>query len=128
MKRALIVLLSLLLPGAAAAQDVSGLWRTEAAAPGDALRVRVGPCGYDTGLICGVIEGAAGSDDALVGKPVLTGMIAAGPGRWIGGQVWVRDEGRTYPARMVLSGDRLTVEGCVAVFCKGQAWTRVKGG
>ncbi|MEM9794644.1 MAG: DUF2147 domain-containing protein, partial [Pseudomonadota bacterium] len=42
-----------------------------------------------------------------------------------GGQIWAPDDDKTYRSNMALDGDSLKVEGCVAIFCRGQTWTRV---
>jgi len=110
-----------------AAQDVNGIWKTETSAEGAYLHVTIGPCSYDTTKTCGVIGEAFNSArNDLVGKAIITGMEPATAGRWNKGQIWAPDDDKTYRSNMELSGDQLKVEGCVAVFCRGQTWVRLK--
>ena len=125
--RPLCLAAACLLPAMAAAGDVNGLWKTEPSGTGAYLHVRIGPCGYDTDKTCGVITEAFGATrEGLAGEPIIRDMTPAGAGRWTQGQIWAPDDDRTYRSNMSLSGDALKVEGCVAIFCRGQTWTRVE--
>ena len=124
MLRILIALAALAAPGLAAAQSAEGLWRTATAKSGASLDVRIAPCGE---LLCGTIAAAHDTDRAdLVGRAILAGMKPDGPDSWSDGAIWAPDDDRTYRARMTLDGDALKVQGCVAVFCRGQTWTRIR--
>jgi uncharacterized protein (DUF2147 family) len=129
MLRILIALAALAAPGLAAAQSAEGqsaqgLWRTATAKSGASLDVRIAPCGA---LLCGTIAAAHDTDRTdLVGRAILSGMKPDGPGKWSDGAIWAPDDDRTYRARMTLDGDALKVQGCVAVFCRGQTWTRIR--
>lgn len=118
--------LALISAAGAMAQEAGGIWQTEVSAEGAYLHVQIGPCGYDTEKTCGVIVKGVGTTEDLTGRPIISGMEPAGDGRWARGQIWAPDEDKTYRSKMALVGERLTVEGCVAVFCRGQTWTRVK--
>jgi uncharacterized protein (DUF2147 family) len=123
---------------AQSAGNPSGIWLTQA---GDA-RVRVSKCG---GGICGVVVGlkqpidpATGKpqvDDKnpnpalarrpIIGLPLFSGMRPSGPGKW-SGRIYNADDGSTYASHVSVAGeDTLRVEGCVAMLCGGETWTRV---
>ncbi len=121
-----IAALALVLPAMAAAQDVNGTWKTQTSDAGAYLHVRIGPCSYDTAKTCGVITEAFGSERTdLPGKAIIRDMNPNGPGRWNRGQIWAPDDDKTYRSNMELRGNALKVEGCVAIFCRDQTWTRV---
>jgi uncharacterized protein (DUF2147 family) len=112
-----------LLAGAAAAQSPVGLWKTEPGETGAYLHVTITPCGD---ALCGVISEAIGATRTdLVGKPIISGMKPDGTDRWSGGNIWAPDTDKTYRSKMALSGRSLEVEGCVAIICRGQTWTRL---
>ncbi len=108
------------------AQDASGTWKTQTNERGAYLHVRIGPCGDDNAQTCGVITEAVNATRTdLVSKPIIWGMQPDGSGKWAKGTIWAPDDDKTYRSRMRLDGNTLRVEGCVAVFCRGQDWTRV---
>ena len=116
-----------LIPFASQAQEVNGVWRTQTSDTGAYLHVNIAPCGYDATNTCGVIaEAVKSTRDDLVGKPIIWDMVSGKPGRWSKGKIWAPDDDKTYRSNMALNGNILRVEGCVAVFCRGQNWTRVK--
>ena len=76
------------------------------------------------------IYNADGSDHASyehVGKRMIWDMKSAGDGSYSGGKIWAPDKDKTYKSKMSLSGNKLTVKGCVAggAICRGQTWTKV---
>lgn len=110
----------------ALAQDASGTWKTETSDAGAHLEVRIGACSYDTAKTCGVITKVVGSDNqSIVGQAIIKDMQPNGTGRWNRGTIWAPDDDKTYRSNMELSGNLLKVEGCIAVFCRGQNWTRI---
>lgn len=114
---------------AALADPVAGVWKTEPAEDGAHLLVSIAPCGAD---ICGTIDkafdpsGGAISNYEHQGKKMIWAMKAKGDGAYGGGKIWAPDTDKTYRSKMKLSGDSLKVEGCVAIICRGQTWSRVK--
>ena len=114
---------ALCLAAAAAADPVEGTWRTQPSDTGATLDVRIAACG---GAICGTAVRLNGpGNQAVVGRPIIWDMRAQGGGAYRGGKVWAPDQDKTYNSKMTLSGDRLKVEGCVLVICRGQTWSRV---
>ena len=117
--------------GPLAADSVEGTWRTAEGESGGHLYVTIAPCGA---ALCGTIAKAfkAGGDPSPeyenLGKALIWDMTAEGGNAYGGGRIWAPDTGKTYKAKMALSGQTLTVKGCVAggVICRGQDWTRVK--
>ena len=53
-------------------------------------------------------------------------MKASGDGTYSGGKIWAPDRDKTYNSKMALSGDTLTVSGCVIGICRDQDWQRVE--
>ncbi|KIC07874.1 imidazoleglycerol-phosphate dehydratase [Leisingera sp. ANG-M1] len=123
--------LALASAGIAAADPAAGLWKTEPGDTGGYLHVAVSPCGA---AMCGTIqaafsaEGAEQADYEHKGKRMIWDMASEGSGSYSGGKIWAPDSGKTYASKMSLSGNALTVKGCVAggLICRGQTWSRVK--
>jgi uncharacterized protein (DUF2147 family) len=127
MLKILAVFAIIAMPTLTMAQGAEGVWRTAPSDSGASLNVRIGPCAGAAGRLCGEIVEVFGSDRTdLVGRTMLRDMAPDGPGRWSGGTIWAPDDDRTYRSRMRLTGGDLEVEGCVAVFCRGQVWARVE--
>lgn len=122
---------ALALPQAAAAASPEGVWRTEVsqrgAYVGASMDVRIAPCAEASDRLCGVVVEVYGTDRREpLGQRVLWDLAPAGDDTWRGGKVWVLTRDKVYDARMALEGGRLRVEGCVAIACQGQTWTRVQ--
>ncbi|MGI9368469.1 MAG: DUF2147 domain-containing protein [Ruegeria sp.] len=123
--------LSLLATGAWADDPVDGLWKTQPGESGGYLHVSIGPCGS---AICGTIDTAFDKDgnETLdykhLGKQIIWDMIPDGGNAYSDGKIWAPDSDKTYSSKMALSGNDLTVKGCVAggLICRGQVWTRVR--
>ena len=120
----------LAMAGAAAADPAEGVWKTEPGETGGYLQVSIAACGAK---LCGTIRKAIDKDGNEVGdyehtgKPIIKSMGADGGGSYSGGTIWAPDTGKTYRSKMSLSGNNLTVKGCVAggLICRGQTWRRV---
>ncbi|MEM9795637.1 MAG: DUF2147 domain-containing protein [Pseudomonadota bacterium] len=111
------------LASAASADPVEGMWRSQPGETGGYVEVQIAPCGSN---ICGTITNVVGNDNtSIVGKPIIWDMQARGNGNYRGGKIWAPDQDKTYNSKMTLSGNSLTVEGCVLVICRGQTWTRI---
>lgn len=120
-----------LLATAAIAQDATGLWQTAPGDNGGFLHVQIAPCGA---ALCGTIRTAfaadlsVSADYAHVGKPIIWDMAPDGPAAWSGGRIWAPDRDKTYRSKMSVSGDQLSVSGCIAggLICRSQTWVRVR--
>ena len=112
----------------AQAEGIAGAFRTQANDDGHSGLVQFAPCGA---TYCGTLvksfdaQGREMASDKL-GTVMVKGMQDQGGGRFDGGTILDPGSGKTYRSRMELSGDVLTVKGCVAVFCKTQTWKRVE--
>jgi uncharacterized protein (DUF2147 family) len=127
MTRLLIAAALALVAGAAAADPVEGLWKTQPDDNGNFGHVEIYACGD---AICGVIRRAfdpSGADrpSENIGKRMIWDMHAEGGGDYGGGKIWAPDRDKTYSSKMALSGDTLKVSGCVLMICRAQVWTRV---
>jgi uncharacterized protein (DUF2147 family) len=118
------------LADAAFADPVEGVWKTKPDDNGNFGHVQIAPCGAK---LCGVLIKAfdgAGAEKASenIGKQIVWDMVANGDGTYGGGKVWAPDRDKTYKSKMSLSGDTLSVSGCVlgGVICRASDWSRVK--
>ncbi|MGY3438104.1 MULTISPECIES: DUF2147 domain-containing protein [unclassified Marinovum] len=128
MKRFAMALAALgLMAGAAAADPVEGVWKTEPD-DGSYAHVTLAPCGPQ---ICGVISrtfNASGEyNSPNKGKKLVIGMTPSGSGKYVG-KVWRPSNDKIYNGKMQLSGNTLKMSGCVGgrLFCTSQSWNRVK--
>ncbi len=114
--------------------DVTGDWLTV----GGKAKVTISDCG--DGTPCGEIAwldpvSAEGDidgnnpDPALRERPLVGVMMLWGfkekKGRWIKGQIYNPEDGKTYGSRIELETHSiLKVKGCVGPICKTQIWSR----
>ena len=114
--------------GAAFADPVEGVWKTQVD-DGAYAYVTFAPC---NGKLCGVItrtfnaEGEYKSEN--IGRQLVWDMSPNGGGKYSGGKIWQPSTDKIFKSKMTLSGDVLKVAGCVAggLICKKQTWTRVQ--
>ena len=116
--------------GAVQADPVDGVWKTRPDDNGNFGHVQIGACGDS---ICGVlIQAFDGSGKVMespnIGKQIVWDMVANGDGTYGGGKVWAPDRNKTYKAKMALSGNTLSVSGCVlgGAICRASDWTRAE--
>jgi uncharacterized protein (DUF2147 family) len=63
----------------------------------------------------------------IIGLPLFEGWREAGRNKWKG-SVYNPEEAQTYNnLDITLAGDRLTLKGCVAIFCDSETWNRYRG-
>ncbi|MBR9651201.1 DUF2147 domain-containing protein [Thalassovita aquimarina] len=112
--------------GAASADPVEGIWKTQVD-DGAYAHVTISPCGEN---ICGVISRTFNSGGEYqsenVGKKLVWDMQARGGGSYKKGKIWQPSTGKIYSSKMSLNGDVLKVSGCIGPICKKQTWSRVK--
>lgn len=113
--------------GAAMADPVAGVWKTEVD-DGAYAHVTIAPCGAK---ICGTISRTFNSSGEYksenIGKQIIRGMVPQGGGKYAG-QVWRPSNNKLYKGKLQLSGNSLKMSGCVAggLLCSSQTWKRVK--
>jgi uncharacterized protein (DUF2147 family) len=129
------VLLGLAIARPAHAADISGVWLTNTA---DA-QIRMAKCGAG---MCGTIvwmkdqsttTDVHNPDPGKRSRPLLGLMIALDfrpsardPDKLVG-RFYNAEDGNTYTGSINPGGpNELRVEGCLAIFCQSQTWTRVK--
>ena len=131
MKRMILATaMSLFATAAFAADPVEGTWKTKPDDNGHYGYVQIEPCGP---AFCGRLVKAfdqTGAEIASpnIGKQIVWDMVANGDGTYGGGKVWAPDRNKTYKAKMALSGNTLSVSGCVlgGAICRASDWTRAE--
>ncbi|WP_158514413.1 DUF2147 domain-containing protein [Sphingopyxis macrogoltabida] len=118
---------------AAAPASISGRWKTD---DGKGI-VAMAPCGAK---MCGRIERllikepAGGQRDErnpdkqkrdrkVAGLQIYWDLVPAGDG-WKG-EGYSPEDGRYYKAHLRVKGNKMTMKGCVSVFCRTVTWTRL---
>ncbi|WP_101068211.1 DUF2147 domain-containing protein [Roseovarius salinarum] len=116
--------------GAALAEPLEGMWQTSPDDNGHVGWVEVTTCGA---TLCGKLVKAFDSDGRPIesdniGRKIISRTEPAGDGRYTG-RVYSPDRDKTYRSKLELSGDRLSVSGCVmgGLICRdGGTWVRVE--
>lgn len=115
-----------LVAGAAFADPVEGVWKTQVD-DGSYAHVTIAPCGA---AFCGVIsrtfkDGAEYQSENL-GKQIVIDMVAQRDGTY-DGKVWRPSNDKIYVGGIELNGNSMKLAGCVAggLICKKQTWGRV---
>lgn len=119
-----------------AADPIEGEWLTT----GGASKVRIGACPDKADQMCGVITwlppakaknldtknpNAALRSRPVLGTQTILNFKQSSPGKWTGGKLYDPGSGKTYNGKISAnSNGTLKVEGCVAMFCQAQTWTR----
>ena len=128
MKKQVLALAMIFAAGVAGADPVHGTWKTKPDDNGNFGHVQITSCGA---TICGTLvkafDGAGKEiDSPNVGKKIVWDMVAYPDGLYDDGKIWSPDRDKTYNSEMQLSGNKLTVKGCVLGICRdGGTWTRV---
>ena len=120
------------------AETLSGYFKTETSETGGYLIVEMGLCENNKKLTCGKIVEAEWDDNGSkitdyehLNKLIVWDMISKGDGQYANGKIWDpssnNDDGskKIYNSKMSLSGNTLSVSGCILIFCKAQNWTKV---
>tara|TARA_R110002049_G_scaffold297983_1_gene487469 strand:- start:566 stop:955 length:390 start_codon:yes stop_codon:yes gene_type:complete len=112
----------------ALADPAEGVWQTEVD-DGAFAYVTIAPC---DAAFCGTIsrtfkDGGTEYTSENKGKQIVIGMAPVGDGNYEG-QVWRPSNNKIYVGKMSVSGDALTLKGCVAggLICSAQGWARVQ--
>lgn len=119
--------LALGLAGAAAADPVLGVWKTQPD-DGSYAHVQMAKCGA---AVCGKIARTFNSEGEYkspnLGKTLVIDMVPNGDGSYEG-KVWRPSNNKVYIGKMDLAGSSLALRGCVAggLICSKQTWTRIK--
>ncbi|GAA6149051.1 DUF2147 domain-containing protein [Pseudooceanicola nitratireducens] len=126
MRKTILSLALILSAGAAHADPVEGIWKTQVD-DGAYAHVTIAPCG---GALCGTISRTFNADgeykSANLGKKLVWDMQSKGGGDYRDGKIWQPSTDKVFKSKMALSGNTLKVSGCVGPICKKQTWSRVK--
>lgn len=115
------------LAGAAAADPVLGVWKTQPD-DGSYAHIQMAKCGA---AVCGKIARTFNSDGEYkspnLGKTLVIDMVPNGDGSYEG-KVWRPSNDKIYIGKMDVSGNSLALRGCVAggLICSKQTWARIK--
>ncbi|EDZ45100.1 conserved hypothetical protein [Rhodobacterales bacterium Y4I] len=121
------VAVALGLAGAAAADPVLGVWKTQTD-DGSYAHIQMAKCGA---AVCGKIARTFNSEGEYkspnLGKTLVIDMVPNGDGSYEG-KVWRPSNNKIYIGKMDLAGSSLALRGCVAggLICSKQTWTRVQ--
>jgi uncharacterized protein (DUF2147 family) len=130
MKKSIIAAFALVvgLTGAAAADDLIGNWRTAPDDNGNTGIIAVVQCGTS---LCGTLTQAfdgsgAVMESANIGRQIIWDTNPTStPGEYVG-RLYSPDRDREYRSSLVLTGNSLSVSGCVMGICReGGVWQRV---
>ncbi|WP_039018279.1 DUF2147 domain-containing protein [Halocynthiibacter namhaensis] len=112
----------------ALADPIHGTWQTIPDDNGHYGHIEISACGA---AICGTLVRAYDSagtqlETDNIGKRMVWDMENTGGGEYDNGKVYSPDRDKTYNGEMELSGNSLTVKGCVFGICRsGGTWSRV---
>jgi uncharacterized protein (DUF2147 family) len=114
---AIPTLIAFALPSVASATEANGTWLRS-----NGAHVLAFDCGGGLGL-----KVTKSPEANKVGKTIMCGGKADGPGKWKG-TVLNLDDNQKYSGSVTLSGGSLTLSGCVlgGIICKNDTWSRVK--
>lgn len=126
--RKLIIAAALAVAGTAVAADpIEGVWQTQPD-EGSFAYVTIAPCG---GGFCGTIsrtfKDGAEYKSPNIGRQIVRNMSAQGGGNY-SGQVWRPANDKIYSGKASVSGNRMSLSGCVAggLICKSQTWAKIQ--
>lgn len=127
MKQYILAAAFALSAGAAAADPIEGVWQTQPD-EGSFAHVTIAPCG---GAFCGTItrtfKDRAEYASPNVGRQIVIDMAPQGGGNYQG-RVWRPANDRIYAGKASVSGNQMSLAGCVAggLLCKSQNWVKVQ--
>lgn len=125
-KMVLAAVATVMMAGAAVADPVLGVWKTQVD-DGAYAHVTISTCGQ---LVCGVITRTFNSGGEYkspnIGKQLVWDMQPGGKGSYKNGKIWQPSTGKVYSSKMSLEGDTLFVKGCIGPICKKQTWSRLQ--
>jgi len=137
----LTALLAALICLPALAADAAGRWRTIDDETGEAksiVEIERSADGVYSGRIIELFNPSRPNptcdkcsddrkDQPVIGLEIIRNMRASGAEAYAGGTILKPDEGKVYKSKMKLveSGAKLEVSGCVLFICRSQTWERI---
>ena len=118
---------SFLMLGAAHAEPLLGTWQTAKDDNGNFGHIEVAPYGD---ALCGTLIKSFDSAGAVIpsdhtGSHIISATKPRGDGEYRG-KVFSPDRGKTYNSKLQLTGDTLSVSGCVFGICRdGGTWSKL---
>lgn len=113
------------------AEPAIGWWQTEEGTSGGYLHVEIHKHGNSYhGTIRKAFDtnGTLVPDYEFIGKTIITGMLQDDQDSYSQGEIWAPDINKTGKGSLKVSGDGLTVHGCLVtgMLCRKQIWRRVE--
>jgi uncharacterized protein (DUF2147 family) len=110
-------LAALALAAPACAESANGLWLRD-----NGAHIQSFECGGGMGL-----KVVTSPDPKKVGKTLMCGAKKTAENKWKGTLLNL-DDGQEYSGYVTLSGNNLTLSGCVlgGIICKNDTWSRIK--
>ena len=127
MKSTLIAAVLSLAAGAAFADPIEGMWKTQ---PDDGAyaHVKIAPCGPAfCGTIMETFKESGPYDSPNVGRQIVIDMVPSGAGAYAG-KVWRPSNDKIYIGKIALSGSSMKLSGCVmgGLICAKQSWQKIE--
>ena len=126
--RHILIAAVLALPGTAVLADpIEGVWQTQPD-EGSFAHVAIAPCGAAfCGTISRIFKDKAEYQSPNIGKQIVRSMAPNGDGTYAG-QVWRPANDKVYSGKASVSGNQMSLSGCVAggLLCKSQTWVKVQ--
>ncbi len=113
--------------GAARADPIEGIWQTQPD-EGAFAHVTIAPCGQAfCGTISRTFKDKTEYQSPNIGRQIVIDMAAQGGDNYEG-RIWRPANNKIYMGKAKISGDQMSLSGCVAggLLCKSQTWVRVQ--
>ncbi|RJE84840.1 DUF2147 domain-containing protein [Paracoccus onubensis] len=117
----------LLSAGAASADPIEGVWQTQPD-EGAFAHVTIAPCGQAfCGTISRTFKDKTEYQSPNIGRQIVIDMAAQGGDNYEG-RIWRPANNKIYMGKAKISGDQMSLSGCVAggLLCKSQTWVRIQ--
>lgn len=126
MKATILAVALSLVAGAAWADPLEGMWKTQPD-DGSYAHVKITPCGAAfCGSIVKTFNDSGEYKSPNLGKQIVIDMVPVGDNKYEG-QVWRPSNNKIYMGKITLNGGAMKLAGCVAggLLCAKQNWTKI---
>lgn len=126
MKSTILAVALSLVAGAAFADPIEGMWKTQPD-DGSYAHVKIAPCGANfCGTIVQTFNDSGEYKSPNLGKKIVIDMAAKGD-NYYEGKVWRPSNDKIYMGKITVNGAAMKMSGCVAggLLCAKQSWTKI---